>query len=400
MKTGINLCLVLSLLLCFISQVSVIAKENYDSIIVVPRKGNLNTTRLNKHGIFRLKKIKEQIYVIPLNVNENKELKIKELKRSRLFKLVEPDYKFFLDEASSRKNFTTIDKNLVVPNDKDFSSQYYLKEINATKAWNTTVGNMILVGVLDSGIDTNHPDLVGKILIKEDLNDNNLINNETWHGTAVAGIIAANTNNKQGIAGIAWNSRILSIKVTDDANSARVSTIVAGLELAYKEGVKIVQISLSTNEFSRVLQNAIEEAQSRGILVISSGGNSGLTELRYPAALPGVIGVGAVDKNQDIESYSTTGDHITLVAPGASIYTTSTGSNYATVSGTSFAAPQVAGACALIWSVAPDLTNNQVREILIQSTTDLGKTGKDSIFGYGLLNIEKAVEMAKVITTH
>ncbi len=409
---------------------AVSAKENseddYDSLIVVPSSEAQRGRRLDRlmyrAGIVGYRKVKSNLFVIPLSSSEDKVAKIQELKNSGLFKTVEPDYKFYLDEISDERNYIKInirDENAqgesnniaenvndikegdvlndqleITPNDSDFSSQYYLRQINAPKAWGTTKGNSLVVGVLDTGVDANHPDLEGKIfgsenLLPEDKND------AIGHGTEVSGIIAANTNNKQGIAGVSWNTKILPIKVTDEYGQARVSTVVEALDRTYTEGVKIVQISLSTSQFSQVLKDSVQEANERGILIISTAGNTGEREVRYPAAFEGVIGVGAVNSSKKIESYSTLGDHVSLVAPGASIYTTSLYSGYSSVSGTSFAAPQVAGTAALIWSVAPDISSEDVRQILFQSAEDLGEPGKDFVFGNGLLNTEAAVNLAK-----
>ena len=405
-----------ALLLSPLSANAEVQRENsFDSIIVKPKEEFKATKRFSKlmykSGVLRYKKVKENLYVIPISETENPNEKIEELKQSGRFSLVEPDYKLTIDQNTPERNYIKITKvqiedtlpvsdpnNLqeVTPNDKDFNSQYYLRETNVTKAWNATVGDpSLLIGVLDTGIDASHPDLKGKIIGGFNTNGNDL-KDEVGHGTEVAGIIAANTNNDQGIAGITWNTKVLSLRITDEFGQARVSTVVHALEEAYNKGVKIVHVSLSTNQFSQTLKDAIKETQDRGILVVSTSGNTGIQELRYPAAFDGVIGVGAVDENKQLESYSTIGEHVKLVAPGSFIYTTSTGSSYDHVTGTSFAAPQVTGAVALLLSITPNLTSNEVKEILFNSTEDLGNTGKDLSYGYGLLNTEKAVQLAKV----
>ncbi len=401
------------LILLSISPVNASTEESdYDSVIVVPKKTSVyskRTDRLMRRQGIKYRKIVNDTFVIPLEKSSDKEKSIAELKKSGLFDLVEPDYKISLDEYGER-NYNTIIKHSdelttgiedisqgikeITPNDKGFASQYYLKDINANKAWSITVGNSLSVGVLDTGVDSNHPDLIGKVITDNSVSTDDTVDS-IGHGTEVSGIIAANTNNNQGIAGIAWNTMILPVKVTDENGQARVSTVVAALDKAYSSGAKIIQISLSTSQFSQTLKDAIALAQSRGLLIVSTGGNTAIREVRYPAAFDGVIGVGATDQSGKIESYSTTGDHISLVAPGSSIYTTSIDSGYAAVSGTSFSAPQVSGTAALIWSVVPTLTNDEVRDILIQSATDLGNPGKDTTYGYGLLNTEKAIELAK-----
>ena len=411
-----------SLLLCFLlfgsfSSLPALADEDYDSLIVKPKEVILKSKKLNR-AMYRVfpgfRKINDNSFVIPLNLtnNEMKKVKIAELQNSRLFDLVEPDYKFSLDTVPMERKYIKITKESeeaqllnnedvqlkeITPNDKGFTSQYYLREISATKAWSATVGDdALLIGVLDTGVDANHPDLQGKVLAGSSLSDVDLMD-DIGHGTEVSGIIAANTNNNQGIAGITWNTKIVSLKITDEYGQAKVSALVTALEQAYLKGVKIVQISLSTNQFSQVLKNTIQEAHDRGILIVSTSGNTGIEELRYPATFDGVIGVGAVNESKQLESYSTTGEHVTLVAPGSYIYTTSSNSTYNKVSGTSFSAPQIAGAAALVWSINPRLTNDQIKEILIRSAEDLGDIGKDKKYGYGILNAARAVEMAKTL---
>lgn len=382
---------------------------DFDSLIVKPTEKVQKLRRKNRlmhrQGFIKFKKINDNAYLIPLDadINEEEKLsKINELKKSGLFDLVEPDFKFSLDQIQE-KNYVTItkhpsfinnsavdpDQNVqdVITNDSDFKAQYYLREINATKAWSgIDWKNSVLVGVLDTGINGNHADLQNRVIGDETFDD-------IGHGTEVAGIIAANTNNNQGIAGLSWNTKVVSLKVTDENGQARVSTVVAQLDKAYQSGVKVVQISLSTNQFSYTLRDAIKLAQDRGILIVSSAGNSGINELRYPAAFDGVIGVGAVDRNKNIESYSTLGDHVSLVAPGTDIHTTSNNGAYTEVTGTSFSTPQVSGIAALLFSIAPDLKAEDVRRILLLSADDLGDAGKDQSYGYGLLNARKAVDM-------
>jgi subtilisin family serine protease len=394
--------LLLTALLIFQAKAEEINK--YDSVIVSLKENLSYTKRPNKlmyrGGILRFKKIENNAYLIPLDEYENKEKQIKELAQSGLFDLIEPDYKLTLDKIYTKRDYNEIniieqDKEITT-NDTAFPYQYYLKQIKSTTAWLTTVGEGIPVAILDTGVDINHPDLAGKVpdgISIDALDQTDLIG----HGTQVAGIIAANTNNYKGIAGIAWNAKIIPIRITNDDGEASISTVISALEKASENGAKIIQISLGTNQYSEFLEDAIKTAQSRGILIVSTVGNSGINEIRYPAAFNGVIGVGAVDRESKIEPYSTIGNHVTLVAPGSFIYTTSPDSNYTTVSGTSFAAPQVTGAATLVWSIAPHLSPEEVTEILIQSADELGEKGNDIVYGHGLLNIEAAVNIASKI---
>ena len=409
LKNNLTKSLLFLLILFFSNSLFAFAQDNYDSIIVQTSEKLLKVRRqeliLNREGIKHFNKVNNNTFVLPVEENKSIEEQINELKKNDLFSVIEPNYKLSIDKINS-KGYSRVKKHTrnniennndekeLLPNDKDYNSQYYLKEINAPKAWNITTGNSLLVAVLDTGVDSKHPDLVGKVTAGSgseyaDLND------EISHGTGIAGIIAANTNNSEGIAGVAWNTKILSIKITDEYGQSRVSDVIAALEEVYESGAKIVQISLSTNQYSEALKNAVEKAYERGILIVSTAGNTGINEVRYPAGFSQVIGTGSVTKEREIEDYSTRGEHVSLVAPGTDIYTTSLNSDYENLSGTSFSAPQVAGAAALVWSINPNLTNEEVKNILLSSADDLGDTGKDDKFGFGILNTEKALELAK-----
>lgn len=394
-----SLCFILFLIFLLSAlDVKAIDEDEYDSVIVKPKESLLKVRRLtnlmHREGILRFKKVKDNTYLIPINKTENKEKQIEELKLSGLFDFIEPDYKLTLDSRNYNKINKSIQNNEITTNDTAFPNQYYLKQIKSTKAWAITTGKPITVAILDTGIDVNHPDLTGKVPFEISLNALDQTD-QIGHGTQVAGIIAANTNNYKGIAGIAWNAKILPIRITNEEGEASVSNVISALENAYNNGAKIIQISLGTNKYSKFLEDAVNQAQDRGMLIVSTAGNSGINEVRYPAAFNGVIGVGAVNSENKIEPYSTTGNHVALVAPGSFIYTTSLDSSYATVSGTSFAAPQVTGAAVLVWSIALNLPASKVREILVQSADDLGETGKDIVYGYGLLNIERAVDTVR-----
>lgn len=384
-------------------------KNKHNWLIAKPKDKVLNSkTRVSRvlhNNHIKYRKINKTTYLVSRNKNKRLKAQIKELEKTGLFEYVEPDYKLDFDA----RNYTTITKHTdnpptpvetetsivlqdVTPNDKSFNSQYYLRQIKATKAWSVSVGEGVTVAVLDSGVDGNHQDLIGKVTSgngAEDLVDT------LGHGTEVSGIIAANTNNTTGIAGIGWKTNVLSLMITDESGQARVSTVVNAFDTAYEKGAKIIHISLSTNQYSRTLEAAVQEAHARGILVVSTSGNTGKDQIRYPSGFDGVIGVGAVNAKNELESYSTTGEHVSLVAPGTGIFTTNPKSQYKSVTGTSFAAPQVTGTAALIWAVNPELTSDEVRSILFKSATDLGNNGRDYQYGHGLLNTEKAVELAE-----
>lgn len=368
---------------------AVVLANDFDSLVVQTKETHLKARVdriLNNQGFRNYKKINNKIFVVPLK--DNVAAQVEELKNTRLFSIIELNYKLSLD----KKNNIKINDYYLGASDRNLKNQYYLEAIKASDIFKTDSIKEVKIAVLDSGINASHPDLLGKVEGREGHEYEDLTD-DIGHGTEVAGIIAANTNNK-GIVGIAGNSKLLSIRVTDTSGLADVSTIVAALDAAYNNGAKIIQLSLSTAQQSKILENAIHEAQNKGLLIIAAGGNSGTNEPRYPAAFDGVIGVGAVDENNEVEEYSTQGEHIDITAPGTNIYTTSIGKNkYKFVTGTSFATPQVTGLASILWGIAPELSANEIENLILNGATDIDEEGLDNNSGYGLLNIANTLDL-------
>ncbi len=279
------------------------------------------------------------------------------------------------------------------PNDYYYSNQSHLKQIKADKAWETIKGNpSITIAVLDTGVDSNHPDLKGNLLPGV-----NLVNpgkppvDDNGHGTAVAGIIAAKGNNRIGVAGVMWSARILPIKVLDKyAESDDVSTVARGIHIAVDRGAKIIVMSLSILTNSPSLEEAVRYAEEKGVIVVAASGNEG-SRVAYPAAYPTVIAVGAVNGSNKPLYQSNLGPELKLMAPGWNVYTTKMGGTYGAISGTSAAAPQVAAAAGLVLAQRPHLTPLEVRQLLYYTAADLGPKGWDKETGYGLLDVSRAV---------
>jgi subtilisin family serine protease len=252
------------------------------------------------------------------------------------------------------------------------------------------------IAILDSGIDYSNSELTKRASQCINTLENSFsCQDEFGHGTHVASIIGAEVDNKYGTCGISWFNPILPVRVSDEYGNATVSTVIIGLDKAIKAKAKIVVISLSTNKLSEALKLAIEEANKRGILVVASGGNTGVQEVRFPAGYNNVVGVGSIDLSNQKSLFSSFGPHIKLVAPGENILVPElNSSSYLFVSGTSFSVPQVAGIAALVWSVKSELSRDTVKEILFSTASDLGEQGYDYKYGYGLVNAEKAVKKA------
>jgi hypothetical protein len=281
----------------------------------------------------------------------------------------------------------------VVSSDPLYGQQWFLPHVGAEEAWGLELGSRdLIVAVVDTGVDASHPDLAGRVLEGYDfVNRDATTADDHGHGTHVAGIIAASGEDGVGVAGMAWRVRVLPVKVLDAKGSGYYSDIIAGIRYAADRGAAVINLSLSGGASSAILQEAVDYARSRGSLVVAAAGNDALDSLGYPAACRGVTSVGAVDENDIPASFSNRGEGLDLVAPGLDIYSDFKGRGFASMSGTSMAAPQVAGAAALLRSLHPDWGIDQVEQRLSSTARDLGDTGYDLYSGWGLLQADRAL---------
>ncbi|ESU34192.1 hypothetical protein G3A_02220 [Bacillus sp. 17376] len=280
--------------------------------------------------------------------------------------------------------------------DPKAGGQYQNTMLQLEKAQSMAGKNNIVVAVIDQGIDTKHPDLKGRLL--PGYNTVNPMNQGSpdYHGTHVAGIIAANKGNGMGGYGVNPQAKILPIDVFDRGWGASDFAIAQGILLAVEKGAKVINMSLGGPMRSSLIEEAIKKAFEKGVVVIAAAGNSGDDSLSYPAAYEGVISVGSVDKGKTLSGFSTFGTSVDLVAPGNEIYSTiyeyERKSSYRPLSGTSMASPMVAGIASLLLSKYPKLTPMQVEYILEHTADDLGDRGFDVKFGNGLVNPVRALE--------
>ena len=281
-----------------------------------------------------------------------------------------------------------------VPNDPLYLSDPYsglgewgLRAVKVDRAWDLTRGSPdVIVATVDTGVDANHPDLLGALLAPAQTLRNAGTSgcaispvDDNSHGTHVAGIIAATANNGAGIAGVASGVKLLSIKALDCTGAGSLWDVASGITYAADHGARVVNVSIGTPDNSFTLQSAVEYAQNKGVLVVAAAGNCGtansqctqLNETSYPAAYPGVLAVGATAPDDRRAFFSTAAGFLSVVAPGERIVSTTP--TYATwqsargmtltygvMSGTSQAAPFVSGLAALILSANPTLTPAQV----------------------------------------
>ncbi|CAH2575086.1 Thermitase [Planktothrix rubescens] len=351
------------------------------------------------------------------------------------FEYIEPDYIITLDDvqkpSSTQESSGKITPQATTPNDPSYSQLWGLNntgqdggtpdaDIDAPEAWDIQKGDPnLVIGVIDTGVDYDHPDLSANIWTNpgeiagdgidndsngytDDVrgwdfayNDNNPMDVD-GHGTHVAGTIAGKGNNGVGVTGVAWNAKIMPLKYLDDNGDGFTSNAILAINYATAKGVKLTNNSWGGGGRSQALYDAINTAGQQGALFIASAGNESNNNdanPAYPASydLANIISVASTTRTDGLSSFSNYGaTTVDLGAPGSSIYSTLPNSSYGTKSGTSMASPQVTGAAALLWSQNPTWTAQQVKNKLMQTTDPISALSGKTVTG-GRLNINNAL---------
>lgn len=342
---------------------------------------------------------------------------ITELKNNETVRWAQPHYVY------------KIHSQPVYVNDADSGNQWYLDSLGMPEAWgllgDKNDSSDVIVAVLDSGIDTSHPDLTGRIwgsddwykisgcsgdtygfdaIFSEVISDNNtpdylyddIAENKNiprdWdgHGTAVASIIGAKANDGTGMAGIYWGGKILNVRVVTSDGSGTWEWIMKGIVYAVRRGANIINMSLGGESYDYLLEQVINEAYNRGVILIASAGNDGTDRNNYPAAFDNVISVGATDEAGDRTDFSNHGWHVDFMAPGENIYVAlwdGEPGNFDYWRGTSFSAPIVSGLAALILSYNPDLKPWEVRDVIRAGCVPVNQSG----YGAGIVNARSTI---------
>lgn len=293
----------------------------------------------------------------------------------------------------------TVQKNYLLqasqtPNDPLFRDQAHFTQVDVPGAWDITVGtDEIIVAIVDTGVDTGHPDLRGRIIDGWNVFDENRnFSDVMGHGTSVAGIAAATSDNGVGVTGVTWDNPIIVVRATDSQGRASSRHIAAGILWAAGRGARVINTSFAPLWNNRVVQSAVTQVFNKGCVVVISAGNGGATTRAtgYDEALF----VGAIDRNNILAFFSNRGPFVDLVAPGIALKSTARGGDYELVTGTSFAAPLVTGVAALALSANPNLRPVTIMSAILDTAHDLGLPGTDATFAHGRLNAAAAVERA------
>lgn len=300
---------------------------------------------------------------------------------------------------------------LNIPNDPYFDDQWNILQIGSIPAWDISVGSAdVIIAIVDTGIDLGHPELAGKLVAGYDfVNEDPDPSDDNGHGTFCAGIAGAIGDNGQGIAGVAWNARLMPVKVLDSSGSGYVSDVAAGIVWAVDHGAKVINLSLGTSVPHSLLADAVDYALSRDGVLVAAAGNEYMlgSPPIYPAAYPDVVAVAAVGAKEEHAWYSNVGDYVDVAAPGGnsegskrilSTFGNGVDRGYAWGEGTSFAAPHVAGMAALLRSVNPSLSNLQVTYVITSTAWDRGAPGPDPEFGWGRVDAFQALLKANETT--
>lgn len=338
----------------------------------------------------------------------------------------------------------------LTPNDPLYTYQWNYQQLNLPAAWDFTTGsNQVIVAVIDTGIYLNHPDLSGAAKLTpgydfitlpaiagdgdgpdpdpNDPGDRSGINSHSsFHGTHVAGIIAAKSNNNIGVSGVAWGAKIMPLRALGRGGGtsfdiAQAILYAAGLDNATAalpaQKADVINMSLGSVFSADVERLAIERARDKGLIIVAAAGNNATAEPHYPASYEGVFSVSATDIQGNLALYSSFGETVDIAAPGGQCFTDLNNDGlydcvlstwvddssspsvprYQGLQGTSMATPHVAGVFALMKSLNPSLTGQDIRSLLLggELTTDRGASGRDDKFGYGLIDARKAVIAAR-----
>jgi thermitase len=281
-----------------------------------------------------------------------------------------------------------------IPGDALFPSQWHHFTINSPGAWDVAPGaSSLVIAIIDTGVDSSHPDLVERLVPGYNPAAGTSDTRDVYgHGTKTAGTAAATGNNGIGVAGVAFAAGIMPVKGCGDDGYCYYSNVASGILWAADHGARVISMSIGGVAASATITSAAQYARSKGAVVVAAAGNCGCFD--STPENPYIVSVSATDGSDALASWSSTGNYVELAAPGVGIYTTTAGGGYEAPSGTSFAAPIVAGVAALVLGANPALGAADVEALLKSTAVDLGAAGWDPQYGYGRVDAYRAVAAA------
>ncbi|PLR80329.1 peptidase S8 [Bacillus canaveralius] len=382
------------------------ARLNHDPEIKVIYHNNQDTSHYYDHQAavdFISEPSEEEISRIASDIEGSM---VRHFNSTYVFRSDSRDTAQLLDYFNTRENiefaephYILLQNGLNIPNDLIYRERYQwnLPVIETEQGWNISRGNKrIKIAIVDTGVDLDHPDLKNRL--SEGYNvlaNNNNPDDDNGHGTHVAGIIASETNNREGTAGVTWFNKVMPIKALGAEGYGTTLDIAKGIFWAVDHGADVINLSLGNYQRSGVMEEAVEYAYNHNVVIVAAAGNDNSEQPSFPAAYPQVLSVSAVDYNGNRAEFSNYGDFVDIAAPGVYIPSTYVHNQYAALSGTSMAAPHVTGLAGLILSANPELSNLEVMQIIKTSAIDLGYKGKDENFGNGLIDVNNALQSAQ-----
>jgi type VII secretion-associated serine protease mycosin len=332
---------------------------------------------------------------------------IAELEADPAVEYVEPSYLVTLPDTEIEGGIAEVDGGegtiaAVSVNDPMTGGQYSLDRMRVRDAWAIEKGTTNVVAVLDTGVQSSHPDLAGRVLPGHDFaNDDSNAADDNGHGTWVSGIIAANSNDGYGMAGISWSAKILPVKIMDREGRGSTADLYAGIRWAADHGADVINMSVGGFPYSQAVLDAVNYAWGKGVVLVGAAGNNNRREDYYPASYGNVINVSATQREDEFSHWSSYGPQVNVSAPGSSVLTTNcytctyadhdTWGSHTYISGTSFATPNVAGVVALLQARNPTWTPSQIVSRLYATVDDLGYAGFDERYGRGRVNAYRAL---------
>lgn len=358
-----------------------IPDDSTDQLIIKYKKSTSISQKQIVNNLFFLEKKgkvgKDDTEVVKIKSGRAKDM-VQKISRDSRIDFVEPDYKASIMETA---NDPALVQNL----------QWGFNKIQVSgtgnSAWNYAKSSpFVAVAIFDTGIDQNHQDLTGKIIKNYNCTTTSSYDDFYGHGTHVAGIVGAVTNNGIGVGGVGYNVSLINAKVLDDRGSGYYSWIANCLYWAADNGAKVINLSLGGSSSSTTLADAVSYAISKGVVVIAAAGNNGNKTPIYPANYPNVISVAATDANDNKASFSNYGTWVDVAAPGVSIYSTMPNHrnsigilNYGSLSGTSMATPYVSGLAGLLMAINGD--SQTVKKMIEDGADHIAGTGTYWLFG-------------------